>query len=98
MIACFNNYYFSLNYLLESEDEFYDAPSSPLEDLPFFEAPLGSLNRASSFRKNTAKPEPLKNMTDFQLRFEISEVMLYFLLLKIYDHLCQTFYVYMLSF
>ncbi|XP_026526945.1 vacuolar protein sorting-associated protein 13A [Notechis scutatus] len=58
----------------ESEDEFYDAPSSPLEDLPFFEAPLGSLSRASSFRKNTAKTEPLKNMTDFQLRFEISEV------------------------
>ncbi|KAG8130671.1 hypothetical protein E2320_017479 [Naja naja] len=60
----------------ESEDEFYDAPSSPLEDLPFFEAPLGSLSRASSFRKNTAKTEPLKNMTDFQLRFEISEVFL----------------------
>ncbi|XP_058021972.1 intermembrane lipid transfer protein VPS13A [Ahaetulla prasina] len=58
----------------ESEDEFYDAPSSPLEDLPFFEAPLGSLSRASSFRKNTTKTEPLKNMTDFQLRFEISEV------------------------
>ncbi|ETE71307.1 Vacuolar protein sorting-associated protein 13A, partial [Ophiophagus hannah] len=60
----------------KSEDEFYDAPSSPLEDLPFFEAPLGSLSRASSFRKNTAKTEPLKNMTDFQLRFEISEVFL----------------------
>uniref|UniRef100_A0A670YV26 Vacuolar protein sorting 13 homolog A n=1 Tax=Pseudonaja textilis TaxID=8673 RepID=A0A670YV26_PSETE len=81
--TCFNNYYFTLNCLLESEDEFYDAPSSPLEDLPFFEAPLGSLSRASSFRKNTAKTEPLKNMTDFQLRFEISEPILRLEILKL---------------
>uniref|UniRef100_A0A8C6Y4R2 Vacuolar protein sorting 13 homolog A n=1 Tax=Naja naja TaxID=35670 RepID=A0A8C6Y4R2_NAJNA len=67
----------------KSEDEFYDAPSSPLEDLPFFEAPLGSLSRASSFRKNTAKTEPLKNMTDFQLRFEISEPILRLEILKL---------------
>ncbi|XP_061483494.1 intermembrane lipid transfer protein VPS13A isoform X2 [Rhineura floridana] len=60
----------------ESEDEYYDAPSSPVEDLPFFEAPLGSLSRTSSFKKKTVRRDSLKNMIDFQLRFEISEVFL----------------------
>ncbi|XP_044301886.1 vacuolar protein sorting-associated protein 13A isoform X2 [Varanus komodoensis] len=58
----------------ESEEEFYDAPSSPVEDLPFFEAPLGSLDRAASIKRKPARRESLKNMIDFQLRFEISEV------------------------
>uniref|UniRef100_A0A8D2Q5L1 Vacuolar protein sorting 13 homolog A n=1 Tax=Varanus komodoensis TaxID=61221 RepID=A0A8D2Q5L1_VARKO len=59
---------------VKSEEEFYDAPSSPVEDLPFFEAPLGSLDRAASIKRKPARRESLKNMIDFQLRFEISEV------------------------
>ncbi|CAJ0922313.1 unnamed protein product, partial [Ranitomeya imitator] len=63
---------------LESEgDEFYDAPTSPVEDLPFFETTNGSLSRSSSTRrKRLAKQETLKNMTEFQMRFEIPVVAL----------------------
>ncbi|KAM3940361.1 intermembrane lipid transfer protein VPS13A [Leptodactylus fuscus] len=63
---------------LESEtDEFYDAPTSPVEDMPFFEASNGSLTRSNSMRrKRLAKQETLKNMTEFQMRFEIPVVVL----------------------
>ncbi|XP_056379493.1 intermembrane lipid transfer protein VPS13A isoform X1 [Hyla sarda] len=63
---------------LESEcDEFYDAPTSPVEDMPFFETSNGSLTRSSSMRrKRLAKQETLKNMTEFQMRFEIPVVVL----------------------
>ncbi|KAM6329243.1 intermembrane lipid transfer protein VPS13A isoform 1-T1 [Alca torda] len=61
----------------ESEEEFYDALSSPVEDMPFFEAPSGSLKQASSTRrKKLRKQESLKNMTEFQLRFEVAEVLI----------------------
>uniref|UniRef100_A0A8C2TFF3 Vacuolar protein sorting 13 homolog A n=1 Tax=Coturnix japonica TaxID=93934 RepID=A0A8C2TFF3_COTJA len=61
----------------ESEEEFYDALSSPVEDAPFFEAPSGSLKRASSTRrKKLNKQESLKNMTELQLRFEVAEVLI----------------------
>ncbi|NXI62680.1 VP13A protein, partial [Anseranas semipalmata] len=65
----------------ESEEEFYDALSSPVEDMPFFEAPSGSLTRASSARlavqgKKLHKQESLKNMTRYQLRFEVAEVLI----------------------
>ncbi|KAM6110029.1 LOW QUALITY PROTEIN: intermembrane lipid transfer protein VPS13A [Phoenicopterus ruber ruber] len=61
----------------ESEEEFYDALSSPVEDVPFFEAPSGSLKRASSTRrKKLRKQESLKNMTEFQLTFEVAEVLI----------------------
>uniref|UniRef100_A0A6J0T466 Intermembrane lipid transfer protein VPS13A isoform X2 n=1 Tax=Pogona vitticeps TaxID=103695 RepID=A0A6J0T466_9SAUR len=60
----------------ESEDEFFDALSSPVEDLPFFEASSGSLTKMGSLKKKIARRESLKNMIDFQLRFEISEVFL----------------------
>ena len=50
-----------------------------MEDMPFFEAPSGSLKRASSTRrKKLRKQESLKNMTEFQLRFEVAEVKLIF--------------------
>uniref|UniRef100_A0A8C3CU88 Vacuolar protein sorting 13 homolog A n=1 Tax=Cairina moschata TaxID=8855 RepID=A0A8C3CU88_CAIMO len=50
---------------------------SPVEDMPFFEAPSGSLTRASSIkRKKLRKQESLKNMTEFQLRFEVAEVLI----------------------
>ncbi|KAM9329208.1 intermembrane lipid transfer protein VPS13A [Gastrophryne carolinensis] len=63
---------------LESEcDEFYDAPTSPVEDLPFFELSNRSLPRSNSMkRKKLKKQETLKNMTEFQMRFEIPVVML----------------------
>lgn len=63
---------------LESEcDEFYDAPTSPVEDLPFFEVSSGSLSRANSMKKKKlVKQETLKNMTEFQMRFEIPVVVL----------------------
>uniref|UniRef100_A0A8D0FR85 Vacuolar protein sorting 13 homolog A n=1 Tax=Strix occidentalis caurina TaxID=311401 RepID=A0A8D0FR85_STROC len=63
--------------ITESEEEFYDALSSPVEDMPFFEAPSGSLKRASSTRrKKLRKQESLKNMTEFQLRFEVAKVLI----------------------
>ncbi|XP_035392320.1 vacuolar protein sorting-associated protein 13A isoform X1 [Electrophorus electricus] len=59
-----------------SEEElFYDAPSSPLEDLPFFEASSGSLEqRASVKRRSAIKQDPKKNMTEFFMSFEISKL------------------------
>uniref|UniRef100_K7FYB4 Vacuolar protein sorting 13 homolog A n=1 Tax=Pelodiscus sinensis TaxID=13735 RepID=K7FYB4_PELSI len=61
----------------ESEEEFYDAPTSPVEEMPFFEASSGSLTRVHSVRRRRLqKQESLKNMTEFQLRFEISEVLI----------------------
>ncbi|XP_063769904.1 intermembrane lipid transfer protein VPS13A [Pseudophryne corroboree] len=72
----------SLQSILESDlesecDEFYDAPTSPVEDMPFFEVSTGSLTRSSSMkRKKLVKQETLKNMTEFQMRFEIPVVIL----------------------
>uniref|UniRef100_A0A8B9FZR9 Vacuolar protein sorting 13 homolog A n=1 Tax=Amazona collaria TaxID=241587 RepID=A0A8B9FZR9_9PSIT len=61
----------------ESEEEFYDALSSPVEDMPFFETPSGSLKQTSSTRQKTlCKQESLKTMTKFQLRFEVAEVLI----------------------
>ncbi|KAF4804806.1 vacuolar protein sorting 13 A [Turdus rufiventris] len=61
----------------ESEEEFYDALSSPVEDVPFFEVPTDSLKQALSTRRKTLhKQESLKNMTDFQLKFEVAEVLI----------------------
>ncbi|KAI1239929.1 hypothetical protein IHE44_0011368 [Lamprotornis superbus] len=61
----------------ESEEEFYDALSSPVEDVPFFEVPSDSVKQAVSTRRKTLhKQESLKNMTDFQLKFEIAEVLI----------------------
>ncbi|NXC36667.1 VP13A protein, partial [Campylorhamphus procurvoides] len=61
----------------ESEEEFYDALSSPVEEVPFFEATSGSLKQATSStrQKKLRKQESLKNMTEFQLRFEVPEVL-----------------------
>uniref|UniRef100_A0A8C5UE54 VP13A protein n=1 Tax=Malurus cyaneus samueli TaxID=2593467 RepID=A0A8C5UE54_9PASS len=61
----------------ESEEEFYDALSSPEEDVPFFEASSDSLKRVSSTRRKTLrKQDSLKNITEFQLRFEVAEVLI----------------------
>ncbi|KAJ7410930.1 hypothetical protein BTVI_51740 [Pitangus sulphuratus] len=62
----------------ESEEEFYDALSSPVEEVTFFEGPSGSLKQAanSTRQKRLRKQESLKNMTEFQLRFEVAEVLI----------------------
>lgn len=57
------------------EDLFFDAPSSPIEDMPFFEASSGSVERSTSVkRKSMVKHDPKKNMTEFLLNFEINMV------------------------
>uniref|UniRef100_A0A9J7XVJ2 Vacuolar protein sorting 13 homolog A n=1 Tax=Cyprinus carpio carpio TaxID=630221 RepID=A0A9J7XVJ2_CYPCA len=59
-----------------SEEElFFDAPSSPIEDLPFFEASSDSLQGpASDKRLSMVLKDPKKNMTEFFLRFEINKL------------------------
>lgn len=48
-----------------------------MEDVPFFEVSSDPLKQAvSTRRKNLHKQESLKNMTDFQLKFEVAEVKL----------------------
>uniref|UniRef100_A0A8C5MNH3 Vacuolar protein sorting 13 homolog A n=1 Tax=Leptobrachium leishanense TaxID=445787 RepID=A0A8C5MNH3_9ANUR len=60
---------------LESEEEFYDAPTSPVAEMGMFDFSSGSLTRTDSMkRKKLTKQETLKNMTEFQMRFEIPEV------------------------
>uniref|UniRef100_A0A8D2N8S8 Vacuolar protein sorting 13 homolog A n=1 Tax=Zonotrichia albicollis TaxID=44394 RepID=A0A8D2N8S8_ZONAL len=61
----------------KSEEEFYDALSSPVEDVPFFEVSSSPLKQTvSTRRKNLHKQESLKNMTDFQLKFEVAQVLI----------------------
>ncbi|XP_051510128.1 intermembrane lipid transfer protein VPS13A-like isoform X3 [Myxocyprinus asiaticus] len=59
-----------------SEEElFFDAPSSPIEDLSFFEASSDSLlSSASQKRLSMVLKDPKKNMTEFLLRFEINKL------------------------
>ncbi|KAL1269364.1 hypothetical protein QQF64_031653, partial [Cirrhinus molitorella] len=59
-----------------SEEElFFDAPSSPIEDLPFFEASADSLQgSAYDKRLSMVLKDPKKNMTEFLLRFEINKL------------------------
>ncbi|XP_023658646.1 intermembrane lipid transfer protein VPS13A isoform X2 [Paramormyrops kingsleyae] len=55
------------------EDVFFDAPSSPIEDLPFFDVSSDSLPRNSTEkRKSLVLKDPKKNMTDLLMTFEIS--------------------------
>ncbi|XP_053322855.1 intermembrane lipid transfer protein VPS13A isoform X2 [Spea bombifrons] len=62
---------------LDSEDIFYDAPTSPVEDLANFNFSNSSLTGVDNKkRKRLTKQESLKNMTEFQMRFEIPKVML----------------------
>lgn len=59
------------------EDLFYDAPSSPIDDRPFFPDNPMPLRYADLHRaKSLAKEDQQKNMTDLILTFEISEVQL----------------------
>uniref|UniRef100_A0A673CJN2 Vacuolar protein sorting 13 homolog A n=1 Tax=Sphaeramia orbicularis TaxID=375764 RepID=A0A673CJN2_9TELE len=55
------------------EDLFFDAPSSPIGDRPFFpDNPLPL--RYADKRKSLVKEESQKNMTDFFMTFEITEL------------------------
>uniref|UniRef100_A0A665TDV3 Vacuolar protein sorting 13 homolog A n=1 Tax=Echeneis naucrates TaxID=173247 RepID=A0A665TDV3_ECHNA len=56
------------------EDLFYDAPSSPIGDQPFFpDNPMPLRYGDMHKRKSLIKEESQKNMTDFIMKFEISE-------------------------
>lgn len=57
------------------EDLFYDAPSSPIGDRPFFPDNPMPLRYADLNKiKSLVKEDPPKNMIDFMMTFEISEV------------------------
>ncbi|XP_062310041.1 LOW QUALITY PROTEIN: vacuolar protein sorting-associated protein 13A [Osmerus eperlanus] len=57
------------------EDLFYDAPSSPIGDQPFFPDMPSPLQRSVSVkRRGLVKKDPQKNMTELLVRFEINEV------------------------
>ncbi|XP_060693948.1 vacuolar protein sorting-associated protein 13A isoform X1 [Hemiscyllium ocellatum] len=69
--------YSSVLSMADSDDEFYDAPSSPVDEAPFLPVRAVSLQRSESIRKKQLrKQESMKNMTDFQMQFEISTISL----------------------
>ncbi|KAG7223425.1 hypothetical protein INR49_015528, partial [Caranx melampygus] len=64
----------SITSLGSEEDLFYDAPSSPIGDRPFFpDNPMPLRYADLHKRKSLIKEESQKNMTDFIMKFEISE-------------------------
>lgn len=83
------------------EDLFYDAPSSPVGDRPFFPDNPVSL-RSVSKMKSYVKEDAPKNMKDLVMTFEISEVtqltfyniiLLFFLLSFCSSNTCLCLYV-----
>ncbi|XP_015249617.1 PREDICTED: vacuolar protein sorting-associated protein 13A isoform X2 [Cyprinodon variegatus] len=64
----------SITSLGSQEDLFYDAPSSPIGDKPFFPDNPLPLRYADRTKRNNQMEDPQKNMTDFSLRFEITEL------------------------
>lgn len=57
------------------EDLFYDAPSSPIGDRTFFsDNPMPLRYADLNKRKSLVKEDLQKNMTDFTMKFEITEV------------------------
>ncbi|XP_067376850.1 vacuolar protein sorting-associated protein 13A isoform X3 [Channa argus] len=64
----------SITSLGSEEDLFYDAPSSPIGDRPFFPDNPMPLRYADLHKiKSLVKEDAQKNMTDFIMQFEISE-------------------------
>ncbi|XP_062237859.1 vacuolar protein sorting-associated protein 13A isoform X1 [Platichthys flesus] len=64
----------SISSLGSEEDLFYDAPSSPIGDKAFFsDNPMPLRYAALNKRKSLFKDDAPKNMTNFILKFEISE-------------------------
>lgn len=67
--------WFVCNPLGSEEDLFYDAPSSPVGDKPFFpDNPMPLRYADLHKRKSLIKEDTQKNMTEFIMTFEISEV------------------------
>ncbi|XP_037536948.1 vacuolar protein sorting-associated protein 13A [Nematolebias whitei] len=65
----------SISSLGSEEDLFYDAPTSPIGDKPFFpDNPLPLRYGDLSKKKIFIKEDPQKNMIDFNMKFEISEL------------------------
>ncbi|XP_068165987.1 intermembrane lipid transfer protein VPS13A [Antennarius striatus] len=64
----------SASSLGSQEDLFYDAPSSPIGDKPFFPDNPMPLHYADLSKKRSVfQDESTKNMTDFVMNFEITE-------------------------
>ncbi|KAM3611748.1 uncharacterized protein V6R79_023535 [Siganus canaliculatus] len=64
----------SITSLGSEEDLFYDAPSSPIGDQPFFpDNPMPLRYADLHKRRSLLKDDAPKNMTDFVMTFEISE-------------------------
>ncbi|TRY85305.1 hypothetical protein DNTS_035799, partial [Danionella cerebrum] len=58
-----------------NEELFFDAPSSPIEDLQFFEASSDSLQGLNADKRlSLVNKDPKKNMTEFLLRFDIRKL------------------------
>ncbi|XP_078070643.1 intermembrane lipid transfer protein VPS13A isoform X2 [Mustelus asterias] len=75
--AVHKDLYSSVLSVADSDDEFYDAPSSPVDEPAFLLAKDNLPQRAESpSKKQLRKQETLKNMTDFQMRFEITKMSL----------------------
>ncbi|XP_041042655.1 vacuolar protein sorting-associated protein 13A isoform X2 [Carcharodon carcharias] len=84
--AVHKDLYSSVLSMADSDDEFYDAPSSPVDEPVFLLAKDNSLQRTESVRqKQLRKQETMKNMTDFQMQFEITKMSL-----GIYRHVEDT--------
>ncbi|XP_030881373.1 vacuolar protein sorting-associated protein 13A [Leptonychotes weddellii] len=56
----------------DSEEEFFDAPCSPLDE------PLQSPTEIQSYQKKFQKPDCSKNMIQYKIRFEVPEVLIQF--------------------
>nr|XP_046243502.1 vacuolar protein sorting-associated protein 13A isoform X2 [Scatophagus argus] len=63
----------SITSLGSEEDLFYDAPSSPINDRPFFPDNPMPLRYADLSKRSLVKEDSPKNMTNFIMTFEISE-------------------------
>ncbi|XP_067886095.1 vacuolar protein sorting-associated protein 13A [Heterodontus francisci] len=75
--AVHKHLYSSVLSVADSDDEYYDAPSSPVDEVSFLLASDNSLRRTETMRrKQLGKQESMKNMTDFQMRFEITKMSL----------------------
>lgn len=65
----------SITSLGSEEELFYDAPSSPICDTQFFTDLPAKLQRSASLRsRSLVKKDPQKNMIEFLMTFEISEM------------------------
>uniref|UniRef100_UPI00398E4939 intermembrane lipid transfer protein VPS13A isoform X2 n=1 Tax=Pristiophorus japonicus TaxID=55135 RepID=UPI00398E4939 len=75
--ALHKDLYSSVLSMTDSDDEFYDALTTPVDEAPVQQANNNSLQRSESLRrKKLRKQESMKNMTEFQMQFEITKMSL----------------------